>query len=437
MKKEFRLMALLCILPAATLVLAFSYQYWAAFESEKWFNGYVTFISGAAAAVSIFSIGLAAYTVFDRRRMEARSVIEESERRAGTLHIRLAEQAREIEILAAMREVGLIVTREVNFEKILAGVLEVVEGLFQSESIAVFLPETPVGGKGPAGLAAKALRRNGKTLFGTDVLSGIDCSDAEKAYTDRMPAWSASGGILDFAVPLIADEEILGVMKIAVPAEQSGPSEGDEVREIEKKLVKVVRHIALAIKTPTLYDRAVIDGLTRLYTKRHFSEAIDKLFNQSARTKKPVSLIMIDLDYFKNINDTHGHLFGDVVLAGVAGVIKSCIRKYDTAYRYGGEEMSVLLPEASTTQALRVARRIRKTVEEAHFTYEAGEAVPVTVSCGVASWIEKMDGPEALIKASDQALYTAKKNGRNRVISAKQAGSSGTLKKDAGKVQTS
>jgi diguanylate cyclase (GGDEF)-like protein len=412
MKRPWVQIAVLCALPAITLCLAASYQYWSAFESETWFHGFVTLITGCAALVSILAIALCVYVVFDRRRIDADPAARAAEKRAGTLQIRLAEQSKEVEILSAMREVGLIVSREVDLEKILADVLEVIEGVFASSTMTIFLAKEDAG---ETALAPKAHRFDGATVFGGEIPADVDRTGADKAFAECMPVTMLRDGELDCAFPLVADGEILGVLKVVVPVERG---EDGRAVELEKKLVKLVKHVALAIKTPTLYDRAVVDALTRLFTKRHFTGELARLFGQSARTAQPLGLIMIDIDHFKKINDTHGHLSGDIILAGVAEIVKSTVRRYDTAYRYGGEEMAVLLPEAGISEVTGVAKRIRKEIEEKEFLSDVNKKVAVTVSCGTASYIESMKKPEDLVKAADDALYKAKKAGRNRVVEA-------------------
>jgi diguanylate cyclase (GGDEF)-like protein len=127
-----------------------------------------------------------------------------------------------------------------------------------------------------------------------------------------------------------------------------------------------------------------------------------------------VSLVIFDIDHFKKINDTHGHLTGDHVLKELAGRVRTRIRKEEIFARYGGEEFVVLLPEAANANAIEFAEQLRRLVERQTFEFE-GDSIPVTISCGVATVAEEMPS-EGFIKLADENLYKAKRTGRNKVI---------------------
>jgi len=160
---------------------------------------------------------------------------------------------------------------------------------------------------------------------------------------------------------------------------------------------------------------ATHDVLTGLPNRRYFKELADKILIQNARSGRPVSAMMADIDHFKLVNDTYGHQQGDTVLVETARRIASAIRGCDILCRFGGEEFAILLPETSAAKALEVGERIRRSLEDTPFII-GGDRVSVTISIGVAG----MDGfgatdLEDLFQKADQALYSAKQNGRNRV----------------------
>ncbi|WP_248927776.1 GGDEF domain-containing protein [Paenibacillus hamazuiensis] len=161
-----------------------------------------------------------------------------------------------------------------------------------------------------------------------------------------------------------------------------------------------------------LAEEASKDHLTQLYNMRFFEVAFDRYTETAAQLGRPLSLAFIDIDYFKNINDAHGHQSGDAVLRELSVRIRSQLRSEDVAARYGGEEFVVLLPGCGPEQAVQAAERIRKRVEGEPFTV-GGNAVPVTVSIGVSSFPLWPGGQ--LVAAADAALYQAKRKGRNRV----------------------
>lgn len=164
------------------------------------------------------------------------------------------------------------------------------------------------------------------------------------------------------------------------------------------------------------YELATTDSLTTVYNRRTFKELAEPQLSRSRRAEMPVSLLMLDLDHFKRINDTYGHLGGDDVLKAFAGLVRSCLRKEDLLSRYGGEEFVVLLPGASQAQAFSLAERIREGVAARSFDAN-GHLVRVTVSIGIASeGGDTLPSLEAMLGRADEALYRAKNEGRNRVV---------------------
>ena len=159
---------------------------------------------------------------------------------------------------------------------------------------------------------------------------------------------------------------------------------------------------------------AITDGLTGLYNRRHFYQVLDQELVRMARYQSQASLIMLDIDNYKQFNDTHGHLAGDQVLRDAAHVMQGLARKVDTVARYGGEEFVVLLPQTDKAGAIALAERI---LAAAQGKGEDGEAhgLPVTFSAGVATYPEDADTSQALVHAADTALYQAKHEGKNQV----------------------
>lgn len=181
--------------------------------------------------------------------------------------------------------------------------------------------------------------------------------------------------------------------------------------------------IAAGIEKSRLFDAiqqlSQRDGLTGLYNHRVFQEKLSQELNRRVRTLKPLSLIMLDIDHFKQFNDSHGHQAGDAVLRQLAQIIVSQCRcaSIDVCCRYGGEEFSVILPELELHNAVKAAERLRQAVANHAFTIDGNKpAGRVTVSIGVAGLSEAEDtSPEELVKKTDEALYLSKKTGRNRV----------------------
>lgn len=163
-----------------------------------------------------------------------------------------------------------------------------------------------------------------------------------------------------------------------------------------------------------IYRLTTVDGLTQVNNRRSFDETIEREISRCRRYGRTLSMVLIDVDHFKRINDTFGHLAGDAVLKEVASAIKKRIRKEDLLARYGGEEFAVLTPEVDHKGALAMAEKVRKVVEKHEFSFD-DEIIPVTISCGVSTLGKKSDSAEALVQRADEKLYEAKEAGRNQV----------------------
>ena len=160
---------------------------------------------------------------------------------------------------------------------------------------------------------------------------------------------------------------------------------------------------------------SITDSLTSLYNSRHFYDQVDFETIRAKRYGRPLSLLMLDLDNFKKINDTDGHLEGDRVLEVISNVIKSNLRNTDTAYRYGGEEFTALLPETGIGSAISLAERLRQDIANTTLTTASGSVITVTVSIGVTEY----DSPEivqSFVRRADDGVYEAKRKGKNQVV---------------------
>lgn len=160
---------------------------------------------------------------------------------------------------------------------------------------------------------------------------------------------------------------------------------------------------------------SVTDPLTGLYNRRHFECTIEREFLRAQRYKSDLSIAILDVDLFKKINDTYGHLCGDYVLREIAYLTMQNFRKTDMVFRYGGEEFIIILTETSIEKALIPIERLRKSIEEYPFYYD-GNDLKITVSIGVEGFNENILTPDEMIDNADKALYLAKAQGRNQII---------------------
>jgi len=181
---------------------------------------------------------------------------------------------------------------------------------------------------------------------------------------------------------------------------------GKRIVDLQKELVETNKRLELL---------SITDGLTKLHNHRYLQDELARAFEESQRYQRPLSLVMIDIDFFKKVNDTHGHAVGDDVLKCAAKLYKNSVRSTDLVARYGGEEFAVMMPETSLNDAIAFAEKLRGLVESTAMETQIGP-LPITVSLGVASVPHsRIHNAKELVVAADKALYRAKKNGRNQV----------------------
>jgi len=190
--------------------------------------------------------------------------------------------------------------------------------------------------------------------------------------------------------------------------------------EVLLRLKRVIRERQLAKDRERILEKleklAITDGLTKLYNLRHFYNQLEVEVDRSNRYGHSLGLLLLDIDHFKVYNDTYGHLEGDKVLIKLCQIMRSCLRTMDSAYRYGGEEFTIILPETGGGEAKTVAQRIRKAVETEKFFPEPNKPHQVTISIGVTEYRQE-EKFASFIKRADKAMYLSKLAGRNKVSS--------------------
>lgn len=217
-----------------------------------------------------------------------------------------------------------------------------------------------------------------------------------------------------FVVPALDGEKIYGAVALVF--------RGDVTPATTETAPFLARHLALALRNlgrfAEVEDLVYLDDLTHLFNRRYLELVLDKEAKNIAASAKPFSLLFCDLDYFKSINDTHGHLIGSKLLVEVARIIKGCVRDNDVVCRWGGDEYVLLLRGTDSGGALKVAERIRRTVEGHHFLAREGFSLTVTTCIGVASFPEHATDKDVLVDFADRAMYRGKKGTRNIIYMA-------------------
>ena len=214
-------------------------------------------------------------------------------------------------------------------------------------------------------------------------------------------------------VPIRARNLINGVIVLGERIPQEGGSQSGFGEKEKDFLLDVALLAGIAVHNAFLFEVTNTDLMTRLKMRHYFLTMLTEAMQRAQSVGEPLSIIMLDLDHFKKINDTYGHLFGDDVLREVADVVLTNVRQTDLAARYGGEEFIVLLPSTDASKAMAIAERVRTGVASATFEHE-GRRIPVTISLGVASYKPEIDKTShMLIDRVDRALYCSKRDGRN------------------------
>lgn len=251
--------------------------------------------------------------------------------------------------------------------------------------------------------------QSGQIMLSTD-------SSVDERHDTNYPGMVTHGHII---LPLMANGRPLGVLFLYLP-----PGVEATTSQIDL-LTAISNQLSVALENARLYKKisqlSILDPLTNLFNRRMLHDRLDEEVSRSRRYVKPLSLVMIDIDYFKKINDNHGHLAGDRILIELSTLMKKSVRKIDIVARFGGEEFTILLPDADASGAFIAMERLRQEVEKHIFPVDnQGNAISVTVSMGISTSTPDISKEASeLIRAADETLYQAKEAGRNRVVNEK------------------
>lgn len=256
------------------------------------------------------------------------------------------------------------------------------------------------------GLNAMVLRNGKSLLFHT--FDSVAAKKAGSVALSALPEGELPQSIL--IVPLSIGTNRIGVLSAQSYQPNMYTTSDREMLEL------LAANVAIAIENSRLFDEvqqlAITDPLTKLFNRRKFEELSSKEFKRSRRYHRPLCLIMIDLDFFKQINDAHGHIIGDQILSGVSSLCRNNLRNVDLLARFGGEEFVILLPETKSEEAMATAQRLRLDCAQTEFTTNQG-VVSLTISLGIVELDETCKDLEEFIDRADQALYASKHAGRN------------------------
>lgn len=365
---------------------------------------------------SIWSVGLVAYSVTHFMHSSERKLLR-------TLDV-LNERTWELESsqlqLSNIYETTRALSGILDLENLLGEILRVAQSVFRFRKCGIFLSNDA----GDCLYLHATLDNGNRHIYRTPLPYGRDISELAElddqstilSYLNRGNRESGSNE-LDF--PLISRGKVLGVMQVVA---ESGNLPSNRDRRL---LIIFASAVAVAIDNSLLHKKTeeltIIDALTEIYNYRYFREKLIGELRRADRYRHKLSILMLDLDHFKQINDQHGHQTGNTILREVSNIMKECIRDIDIVARYGGEEFVVILPQTDDEDASVIAERIRETVERSLFPNSKNQReIKLTVSLGVAVYPEGVHNIDQLLEKVDRALYKAKADGRNRVCIAEK-----------------
>ena len=387
-------------------------------------SGSATRLVGAlAAGAAMAAAAYVAAAITRRQTALARRLDDVTAERSALMRMmgyqdaRLRSLSAQVELLTAVRELSRVSGEETRFDEILLELVRIVTGITGAHEIAIFAAE---GDGGPEPAAYSSVSET--TLDPQRIGKLVDAALVSACWKEKSVRLRGNEDFLRIASVLLADGERVGVLYLGVPLESEADGREEEAKRLESDVQDMAKHVALALKHTFLARYAVRDRLTNLYNRAQLLKDLSEQLARERQTRSRCCLLMLDIDYFKKVNDTYGHLAGDEVLKEIAKMLSDAVRRGESCYRYGGEEFAVLLPRAGTEDGSILGERIRRKAARLSRNVN-GETIRVTLSVGVAQDDDSISGGEELIALADAALYRAKNEGRNRVIVHEPVGS--------------
>jgi len=313
-------------------------------------------------------------------------------------------------LLENMYETTKVLSAIVDLEQLFEQVLEIADKLLRVRKCAILLLDS-----GSKNLNLHAELQSGKKTLYNPPLVVSDFLPAELSLIgSERGKLVARKRPFDLELPLISHGKLLGILQV------EAPPHGDISEKDRRSLIIFANSTAIAIDNAKMHkkmqDLTIIDELTGLFNYRYFRSKLSDEMRRADRYHQKMSLLMLDIDHFKELNDSHGHQTGNIVLQEIAAVIKQAVRDVDIVARYGGEEFMIILPQTDADNARMIAERIRGQIDQSFFSNSQGQRhIKVTISIGIAVYPNGSLSATQLLEKVDKALYLAKNHGRNKV----------------------
>ncbi|MCG3196979.1 MAG: hypothetical protein GHCLOJNM_01460 [bacterium] len=337
----------------------------------------------------------------------------------------LSDMKDQLKNIHAVQEVGNLLVSTLDLDTVLKLIVRGIRDVTGAEVCSIMLwdeNQEHLVIRASEGIPKRVVRearvRRGENIAGWVAQEGkpllIRNIDEDRRFVGTAGGRYRSKAVL--SVPLKARGQVLGVINVNNSTTTKVFTEEDQ-----ELLMLFANHAAIALENSHLYGEleklAITDGLTGLANHRAFQERLVRELSRAQRFQQEVSLLIIDIDHFKSINDRHGHQVGDQVLRSVADALQDQLRKMDYVARYGGEEFAVIMPQTRKTESVRIAERLRERMANERFV-KVDPTRSVTISVGVSEYPSDAREASQLVERADRALYFSKENGRNRVTPA-------------------